>query len=725
MTKLIFMIEVTVLNIMFVLSAVALAIFIGLTSSAIAAENVAVKVLSGRPDMVTGGDVLIGLSDVSNPSSVSVFLNGHKIDAAVRIVPSGGNAIAYIKGLSVGENHLKFNQGNSFLAKLKVINYPITGPVFSGPHQEPFICQTEVAGLGEPIDSSCSAKTTVDYIYKSTQTITGTPSTQPTGLPANFKSLDVNAPWPTDIAQIKTSEGNSVDFVIRRERGTINRAIYEISFLHEPGSPLPSPWSRPPSWNGRLIYNFGGDCRAGYHQGMPFNTVNDAYLTRGYAVVASSLNWFGNNCNDVLSAETAMMVKEYFIDHFGVPIYTIGAGASGGSMQQHLIVQNYPGILNGIMPGLSYPDITTTMFVVDCSLTNHAFSKSKEHWSDAQKTAVAGFSGWGTCKNWIGAHPGWVRAVSTGDTPREGCSRVVPRELIYHPQVNPSGARCSVYDSQENLYGQDPITGFAYRPFDNIGVQYGLVAFNTGIITAEQFIELNALVGGYDHDGNIVDERSVADLKALRVAYGKGRVNSGAGGLGTVPIIDWRPYLDSKNDFHDRIRSLITRARLIGANGHAKNHVIITGPEWKPDTPYLGPTDRDILLHMEEWLDALVNDTSRDSPIEKIVRAKPKKLNDACFTETGDRIVEPASFDGKTKCNELYPPHTTTRMAAGGPITDDILKCTLKPFDPSSYTYTLSRAQIQRLKTLFKHGVCDYERLGVAQGLLGETWVRY
>ena len=45
-------------------------------------------------------------------------------------------------------------------------------------------------------------------------------------------------------------------------------------------------------------------------------------LRQGYAVASSSLNVFGNNCNDVLAAETMMMVKERFVEdtgHLGTP----------------------------------------------------------------------------------------------------------------------------------------------------------------------------------------------------------------------------------------------------------------------------------------------------------------------------------------------------------------------------------------------------------------------
>ena len=95
-----------------------------------------------------------------------------------------------------------------------------------------------------------------------------------------------------------------------------------------------------------------------------------------------------------------MMVKEHFVERFGVPVHTIGAGGSGGSMQQHLIAQNYPGLLDGLMPTVSYPDIISIVpGVTDCSLLDNAFKSSRLEWRDEQKTAVSGYA---TCfrKSW-------------------------------------------------------------------------------------------------------------------------------------------------------------------------------------------------------------------------------------------------------------------------------------------------------------------------------------
>ena len=59
-------------------------------------------------------------------------------------------------------------------------------------------------------------------------------------------------------------------------------------------------------------------------------------------------NTLGNGCNFVVSAETTMMVKERVAETIGKPKFTIGAGASGGAIQQLMIGQNYPGLLDAL-----------------------------------------------------------------------------------------------------------------------------------------------------------------------------------------------------------------------------------------------------------------------------------------------------------------------------------------------------------------------------------------
>ena len=160
------------------------------------------------------------------------------------------------------------------------------------------------------------------------------------------------------------------------------------------------------------------------------------------------------------------MVKEHFIETYGKPLYTVGYGGSGGSMQQHLLSHNYPGLLDGILPLASYPDLFSIVpWVSDCRLLRDAMDSSDLTWSDEQKRAVSGFATWNTCNAWIGS-------FSTTWINPKACNAVIPPALVYDPQTNPSGVRCTIHDNMVNQFGIDPTTGFARRPLDNVGVQY-------------------------------------------------------------------------------------------------------------------------------------------------------------------------------------------------------------------------------------------------------------
>ena len=67
-----------------------------------------------------------------------------------------------------------------------------------------------------------------------------------------------------DMATTTTLDGRTVDFVVRRERGTINRFIYSYAMLAPPGDPADADTSL---WNGRLVYTFDGGVAIGHSQG--------------------------------------------------------------------------------------------------------------------------------------------------------------------------------------------------------------------------------------------------------------------------------------------------------------------------------------------------------------------------------------------------------------------------------------------------------------------------
>jgi hypothetical protein len=64
-------------------------------------------------------------------------------------------------------------------------------------------------------------------------------------------------------------------------------------------------------------------------------------------------------------------------------------------------------------------------------------------------------------------------------------------------------------------------------------------------------------------------------------------------------------------------------------------------------------------------------------------------------------------------------------MAAGGPNTNDVLKCQLKPLIRAEYKVTFTDAQWARLQQTFADGVCDYAKAGVGQQPPTAAWLSF
>ncbi len=692
-------------------------------------EALTLSAVSSRADMVSGGDVLVRIDahETIALDEIMVLANGEDVTSTFQALPDRRALLGLVEGLEPGENTLaaynaRTQTGGS--AELTVMNHPITGPIFSGPKQDPFLCQTEtfqlVTGetLGPAIDEHCSVASRVDYVYR---TVDG--DLRP------LEQLDV---LPDDVSEITTLEGVTVPHVVRVETGTINRAIYETAMLHNPvDEPDPDPWTPSHGWNGRLVYSFGGGCRTGwYSQGDNTGGVLDEFiLGQGYAVASASLNVFGNNCDDLLAAETMMMVKEHFIERYGPPRFTIGWGCSGGSYQVHQIGDNYPGLLDGIIPGCSFPEVGfgTSIKLADSRLLDHYFTTADEEggvtWSQEEQRSVAGFAVWESISN-MSEGAARLDPVPTENRTSAEFKPVVPEELRYHPVSNPDGARPTVYDHAVNVYGVDPETGFARRPLDNVGLQYGLEALNSGEISIEQFLDLNERIGGLDIDANVVDERMVADPDATQAAYRTGRMLHGGNGLATLPIIDYRAYSDDLEggDIHMIYHQFSTRSRLVNANGHADNHVMLiedfSHGFYNTESAVL----QEALLQMDEWLVNLEKDSSEVPQTAEVLRAKPESLVDACWTEGGEKITERLAYDASGRCSELYPAFPSPRMVAGGPLSSDVIKCALKPLDPDDYEIEFTDFQWSHLEDIFPEGVCDWTEPGQHQQPLATTW---
>src|SRR5262249_28756546 len=156
--------------------------------------------------------------------------------------------------------------------------------------------------------------------------------------------------------------------------------------------------------------------------------------------------------------ETMMMVKERFIKAYGKPAFTLSRGGSGGAEQQVPIADNYPGLLDGIIPSLTFPDVLTNSQLQDDSqLLFYYFKTSGEGLSMEQRLAITG--------------AGRVRDFTEQVVriqPSEGCPKELPASQRYDAKANPKGVRCDLYQHAVNIFGRDD-SGFARRPIDNIG----------------------------------------------------------------------------------------------------------------------------------------------------------------------------------------------------------------------------------------------------------------
>lgn len=656
--------------------------------------------LASTPDRSTssGGDALLRITTAGEQDPVRVKVNGRAADGFQR--QSDGTLLGLVTGLRDGRNHITAEARGRTTTRT-VTNHPATGPIFSGPQARPFYCETTAFGLAPAKQPHCSAPTKTSYKYRSTA--------------GTFAPLADPDRRPADLATA-TVDGRRVPYIVRVETGTLNRAVYEIAALHDGTDPTPVKRAR--SWNGRLVYSFGGGCAGGHHQGAQTGGVlNDTFLSKGYAVASSTLNVLQTNCNIPVSAETAMMVKEHFTETYGPARHTIGWGASGGGIQQFTIADSYPGILDGIIPTVGFPDVFTgeKTTAADCKLLARYFAGAGNSFTSKQRDAVAGFLQYGTC---IGAEQGFDLR-----SPTVRCDKAIPTTALWNATTNPGGVKCTLMEAYANQFGRDPKTGFVRSTLDNVGVQYGLEALKSRQISPAQFIALNSTIGGYDDKGAPVARRSQADPRALSEAYRDDLLNSMHMGLRSTPIIDNRVYMDQiPLDVHTAQWSYITRARLKAANGTSANHVII---ESKPALSEAQTADAYVLKSMDRWLTNIAADQSARSKQAKVIANKPGDLSDGCYLTPDKRIHAPLTYPASGPCAKDYPIGSDPRLQAGEPLSQTSLKCALKPVDFADYRVPFTGSERAQLRRTFPKGVCDYKGPGPGQDERPSTWIDY
>jgi hypothetical protein len=731
-----------------------------------------IRTLSNRADLISDGDALVEVSVPRNVSlrKVRLSLNGRDVTSDFVADDHARTLRGVVTGLRVGRNFFFASSGHGFgqpFSELTITNHVRGGPILLGSQTQPWICATPtpVAESGNTpasnasglttfaVDAQCNIATELKLFYHTTTTpcSTALPDPSPPAAPPTNNCFKPFTPGttPADLATTTTNAGVTVPYIVRVERGTMNRGIYDIAVLFDPNSAWTA-LAPQPQWNGKVVYSFGastGQPRQQFRTEQ--NWADDSALSRGFMVVDNSLTDSLYNSNRVLVAETLMMMKEHIVDTYGEIQYTMGNGCSGGSIQQNTVASIFPGLLDGIQPSCDYPDsITTGQEVLDCVLLVNFYAGPdwlglqtglNQTQINAKKTAINGHLDHIGCQSWNNSFgfnnkPGnYVPVLVTNQTtgtvapvgaPRNNCR--LPAPLVYEPATNPNGTRCGDPDLATAVWGTTanenaPGSVRARQTGDNAGIQYGLKALTSGAISAEEFVTLNEKIGGFDADSNRVPARSQADRPALDIAYRAGILSSGKN-LGRLPIIDSRGY--DEQGIHYIWRSFSERARIEASNhGNHGNQVM-----WRYGTALLPATPPQIaavtlnsFLTMDVWLSNLLVSAPKETLNSvrnqaQVIHGKPANAVDLCYL-TGDTNFTTPVFDfAVCDADPRLPKHASPRQVAGGPLAENILKCRLKPLNTADYApATLTTDQLNRLRAVFPDGVCDWSRTGIGQ----------
>ncbi len=688
-----------------------------------------ILILSNRADMISGGDVLVEIGvDADTPlDALSIRLNGDDASEAFAR-RANGRVMGLVDTLRLGDNALEVGLGNA-QSRAVIRNYPNEGPIFSRPEIKRTRCQDGATDL------ACNQPAEYRFLYRPTALVDILEPVPGISLGTDLLPYDPANP-PDDVAMTTTQSGETVPFIVRQELGYQDRDQYKILTLFNPDEPW-EPWAPQPQWNGKMLITHGGNCGARYTPGSaPLDDYSGTFgdipliepsyiyaLGEGYAVLSTALANTGHNCDVALAAESIMMAKERFVEQYGPLRYAIGTGCSGGSIAQLTIANAYPGLYQGLLTMCAYPDsLSAGLQFSDLHLMRKYF-EDPSRWAPG---VIWNPALWGP----VEGHLTHINAVVADEGLFKGATQTTGScfgDNTYDPQTNPTGQRCGIIEWIPHILGQrspdvwSPVEqqvgyGFTGIPLGNTGVQYGLNALRTGLITPAMFVDLNVKIGGLDVDIQPQAARTQADHPAVGNAYRSGMINM-TNNLDTVPILTF--VGPDPGIAHDALHAWWIRWRIEREHGSARNHVMWGGP-----IPLLGD-----LEYVYKGLDAMDNWLSRveadddDLPLaDKISRNRPGDVQDQCSLIGGEPILGEVCID---LLRPLYA-YGTPRTVAGDTETADNFDCQLKPMDRNDDYGLLpfTDAQWEQLQAVFPDGVCDYRAPGKAKQST-VAWLRY
>ena len=569
--------------------------------------------------------------------------------------------------------------------------------MFSGPQIQPWECQVGA------LDAQCNQPPQFSYLY------------QPAG-GGELEPYDIANP-PGDVSMTTTDEDETVPFIVRIEKGYQDRDQYKVATLFEPGEPW-KPWDQQAGWNGKLVLTHGYGCGVSYGAGSAPAVDDDlgkAALARGFAVGSTALDNNSHNCNIAVQAESLVMLKEHIVETRGPIRYTIASGCSGGSVVQQQVANAYPGIYQGLTPQCSYPDtFSPGAQFADYNMLRQYFENP---------------SRWGPGVTWlptqwaqVEGHVAFVNAITADEglfksaiNPQYACDGTTA-EIRFHPVTNPNGVRCDALSYMINVLGPRPPEvwtpvekqigrGFAGVPFGNQGVQYGLGALQEGSISTQQFVDLNANIGGLSMDDlSPTPQRLPGDDGALADAYRSG-VRPGEQPRPGGDDQPRRPRPGPRSRLQPRmVHAGAARARA----GPPRQHVM-----WFGLTPIVGDLTwaTKAVFAMDRWLEAVEADKRKVPLSRKIVEDRPGEIRNQCEAALG--LPLPSTVCDIPLAQTRFG---TPRTVAGDSIASDIGACTLKPLRRVDYyPINFTDAQWGALQAAFPTGVCDWAQPGRGQ----------
>ena len=302
--------------------------------------------------------------------------------------------------------------------------------------------------------------------------------------------------------------------------------------------------------------------------------------------------------------------------------------------------------------------------------------------------------------------------TALGD-PTNPCAGVTDEER--YSASNPTGVRCTLADVMINVFGPRPSDGFAGRPLDNVGVQYGLEALKAGTISKQQFIDLNVKIGGAD-----IDAAPTAGAHPGRPARSAQRATAAA--RSTTARTSTRSRSSTCAAPTTAPSTTPTAPSRSAPGSTASTAPTPTRSSGREPVPLLGGTDFTTkgLIAMDSWLAAVEKDgrEGRRRPEDPRGQARPTSSTTASCPAASASPAPTARRSFASTRPRAWSPATRsppTRTSASSS------RSTRRDYG----TTTFSDSELAELQAVFPDGVCDFSKPAVSSATPTLPWMNY